>query len=72
MKVSVIVKPGSKKGDVIEEVSGGLVVFLRAKAHDGEANKSLVKILAKHFGVAQTRIKLVSGSKSRKKVMEII
>ena len=41
MKIPVFVKPGSKKGDLVEVVSDGLIVFLRAKAVDGGRGQKL-------------------------------
>ena len=72
MKISVTAKPGSSKGPLVESVDDGLVVYLREKAHDGEANDALVKVLAKHFGVAKGRVVIVAGGKSRKKLVEIV
>ena len=73
MIVVVNVKPGSKKGPLIEKNSEGeLVVFLREKAHDGEANEGLVKLLAKYYGAAKSRIIIVRGQKSHRKVVEIV
>ena len=71
MIVVVNVKPGSKKGPLIEKNSEGeLVVFLREKAHDGEANTALIKLLADYFEVPKTTIKIKSGANSRKKLIE--
>lgn len=72
----VIVKPGSSQEKIIEsasegeEYSGELTVFLRAKPHDGEANTALIRLLAKHFDVPKTTIKVVRGQKSRTKIIE--
>ncbi|MBQ3274851.1 DUF167 domain-containing protein [Candidatus Saccharibacteria bacterium] len=72
MLVSVIVKPGSKKGPKIEEnPDKSLTVFLRERAHDGEANEALVKLLAAHFDVPKTSIKIRSGLASRRKLVEL-
>ena len=72
MKIAVFVKPGSKKGDLVEVTGEGLTVFLRAKAVDGAANQALIRVLAKHFGVAKSQIAIVNGQKSRKKLVEVV
>lgn len=72
MKIEVMVKPGSRKGPLIVEQDGGLVVYLREKPHDGEANAALVRMLAEHYGVARGCVAIVGGGKSRKKVVEIL
>ena len=71
MIITVRVKPGSKKGDIVEQTGEReYVIFLRARAHDGEANNSLVKILSDYFDVPKTSIKIKSGAASRTKVIE--
>ena len=71
MKYNVLVKPGSKKGPLVERIDNNLVVYLREKPHDGEANEALIKILAKYFNVAKSSVKIVGGVKSRKKIVDI-
>lgn len=66
-----MVKPGSKKGPLVEDLGDYLVVYLREKPHDGEANEALVKILSKHFNMPKTSIKIVNGAKSRRKTIEL-
>lgn len=70
MKYSVIVKPGSKVEKIVDD-GEKLTVFIHARAHDGEANKAVIEILAKHFRVAKSQIEIVAGSKSKKKIVEI-
>ncbi len=76
MKYSIVVKPGSSQEKVAENfpateaTPGELTVYLRAKPHDGEANTALVKVLAKHFKVPKTSIKIIQGAKSRHKIVE--
>ena len=50
----------------------GLVVYLHARAHDGEANEALVEALSEYFEVSKTMIDIRRGRKSRKKLVEII
>ena len=71
MKYEVFVKPGSKKGPLIEETPAGLTVFIPEKAHDGEANAALVKLLAKHFSVSKSQVEIIRGAHSRHKLVEI-
>ena len=55
----------------MQESEDVLVVYLHARPHDGEANKSLIAVLAKHFGVPKSSVKIVLGQKSRTKIVEI-
>ena len=70
MKYAVKVKPGSSQEKVVVD-GDSLTVWLHARAHDGEANKAVVKVLAKYFGVAKSRVEIVRGEKSRVKIVEI-
>ena len=67
---SVTVKPGSSQEKIVENTDGALTIYLRAKPHDGEANVALVKLIAKHFNVPKTSIRVIRGVKSRHKVIE--
>lgn len=67
---SVIVKPGSSQEKILQTGENELTVYLRAKPHDGEANEALIKILAKHFSISKTSIKIIRGQKSRIKTIE--
>lgn len=71
MRYTLTVKPGSSREEVRENSPDEMVVYLRAKPHDGEANVALVKLLAKHFKVPKTSIKIINGVKSRRKIIEI-
>lgn len=70
MKYSIIVKPGSKVEKIISD-GENLTVFIHARAHDGEANKAVVEKLAKYFHVSKSQVEIVSGLKSKKKIIEI-
>ena len=71
MKISVRVKPGSKGVTRLErQEDGSYVAFLHARAHDGEANAELMKLLSKELGVPKTELEIVAGAKGRDKVIE--
>ena len=72
MIITVKVKPGSKKGDKLEKCEdGSLVAYLRARAHDGEANTALLELIADEFNVPKPSIKIKSGLSSRLKRIEL-
>ena len=65
-------KPGSKKGPLIEaNDEGSLTIFLQERAVDGAANEGLVALLAKHFEVSKSKVQIVSGFTSRIKRIEV-
>ncbi len=69
-KYFVTVKPGSSQERIVETAKNELTIYLRAKPHDGEANTALIKLLAKHFDVPKTTIKILRGNHSRIKTIE--
>lgn len=72
MKVAVTVKPGSKKGPLVEQANdGSLTVYVRERAIEGAANAAVIKLLAAHYGVAKSRITLVAGGKAKRKLIEV-
>ena len=71
MKYNIVVKPGSKTEEVTE-TTDGLLIRTHARAHDGEANAAVVKLLAKHFGVSKSQVSITAGMKSKHKVVEIL
>ena len=71
MIIAVRVKPGAKGALGVEKVGETYVVRLKEKAHDGEANEGLVRVLAEYFGVAKSHVTIVGGAKSHLKKVEI-
>ena len=70
--VSVRVKPGSKKGPLVEAgPDGALTIYVRERAVEGKANDAVVALLAKHLGVPRSRFELASGATSRMKRFRI-
>lgn len=72
MQYVVHVKPGSKKGPLVEQDSSGqLTLFVRERAVDGKANDAVVALLAEHLGVSKTRVVVVRGHAARIKTLRV-
>lgn len=70
--VVVRVKPGSKKGPLVETgADGELTVFVRERAIEGKANDAVIRLLAEHFGVPRSALALISGATGRLKRFRI-
>ena len=70
--VVVRVKPGSRKGPLVEtDDDGQLTVYVREPAIDGKANAALIRVLAEHFGVTRSRVEMMSGAGARIKRFRI-
>lgn len=72
MKISVIVHPNSKKPRIEKDLLGTLHVYVKDPPLDGKANQAVIEALAEHFRVSKSQIKLLSGFKSKIKVLEIM
>lgn len=72
MKISVQLKPNSRhREEVVTNDDGSLTIYTKAPAIEGRANLAAVKLLAKHFGVAPSKVKIVCGAASKYKVFEV-
>ena len=71
MKITVIVKAGAKVSGVVNGANGAYAVSVKSQAKQGKANTELVGLLADYFGVARSSVKIISGLKSRNKVINI-
>lgn len=67
-KINVRVMPRAKKNRIVEEV-GRLKVYLTAPPVDGQANEALIKLLAEHYKIRKSGIRIVQGEKGRDKVV---
>lgn len=72
MKISVHLKPNSRHHEeVVPNDDGSLTIYTKASAIEGRANLAAGKLLAKYFGVAPSRVKLLRGATSKYKVFNI-
>ncbi len=69
--MKVRVKPGSKKELVRELSEGEFEVRVCAPPERGRANERLIELVAEHFGVSKSRVRIVRGERSREKLLEI-
>jgi uncharacterized protein (TIGR00251 family) len=72
VKFAIRVKPGAKR----DKVGGrhgddALVVAVAAPAVEGKANDAVRKALAMAFGVRRQDVTIVTGERSRDKVVEL-
>ncbi|MDW2958503.1 MAG: DUF167 domain-containing protein [Alphaproteobacteria bacterium] len=71
MKVNVRVIPRAKLNRVEVQPDGTLRVHTTTAPTDGKATADVIKMLAEHYNVPKTSIKLVRGATSRDKVFEL-
>ncbi len=71
MRISVRAKPGSKKEEVKELAPDRLEVKVSAPPEKGSANERVIELLAEHYGVRRSAVKILRGHSSREKLIEI-
>lgn len=49
-----------------------IVIGLKSKPIKGEANKELIKKVAKHFQISTSKVLIKKGHKSTEKIIEIL
>ena len=72
MRLFIKVKTRSKKPGVEKLDESNFVVRVKEAPVEGRANEAVIKALAENLKMAGWRIKILSGSTSSNKVVEII
>jgi len=70
MKIQVKVKPSSKTEELSQK-GDTFIVKVKEPPKEGKANQAVIKLLAEHFGVPQSQVRILSGFRSRNKVIEV-
>lgn len=72
MQIFATLKPNSKhREEVAPNDDGSVTIYTKAPAIENRANEAAVKLLATHFGVSKSQVKLVRGQTSKHKVFEV-
>lgn len=71
MNLQIIVKPGSKVQKIVKNPDGTLTVYCHARAHGGEANTAVIKLVADYLDTPKSKIKILRGQKSPHKLLKI-
>ncbi|HEX8986003.1 MAG TPA: DUF167 domain-containing protein [Bryobacteraceae bacterium] len=72
MLLRIKVKPGSKKPRIEEDAAGAFTIHLKSPPVDGKANEELIAVLAAHFRVPKSRVRIKNGLVARSKLVEIL
>jgi len=70
MRVFIKVKPNSRVEEVTQD-NEEYLVKVKEPPRDGRANIAVIRLLAKYFKVSPSSVRIVSGSASRNKIIEI-
>jgi len=69
--LTIHLQPRSSRNEVVAVHGGALKIRLTSAPVDGAANAMLIKFMSKRLGVPRSDIEIVSGEKSRKKVLSV-
>jgi uncharacterized protein len=70
-RVCLYVQPGASKTQIVGMHDGLIKVRVAAPPVEGAANQALVEFVAKRLRIPKSRVRVVSGLTSRRKVLEI-
>lgn len=65
------VKPGSREEDLTEMPDGSWLARVKAPPVDGKANAALIALIAAHFGLRKTQVRIKSGASGRQKFVTL-
>lgn len=71
MYVSVRVVAGAKKESVEELARGRLNISVKEPARQNLANKRVIELVARHFALPISRVRLISGHASPAKLFSV-
>ncbi len=71
MKIFVYVKASARENNVEKIDDTTYKVLVKSPPVDGKANKDVEEILAKYLNCSKSQVYIVSGFKSKSKVVEI-
>jgi len=71
LRFAIRVQPRSSRNRVAGAVEGVLRLQVSAPPVEGAANQAVVALLAELLGVRLHRVRLVSGDRARRKIVEI-
>ena len=71
VEIDVLVVPRASRTKIVGEHESRLKVQLNAPPVDGEANRALIKLLAKTLGARKSDVQIVSGETGRRKRVRV-
>ena len=71
LRIWVTVKPQARNQEVKKIAEAEYIALVRAPAREGNANEALMALLANHFSVPKSSVKIIRGQRSRKKLVQI-
>jgi len=71
LTVKIKVEPRSSQSEVVGPYGDALKVKLTAPPVEGKANKELIEVLAREFGIPKKDVVILSGQSSKTKIVRL-
>ena len=71
VRIPVRAQPRASRSEIVGEHDGALKVRVAAPPVEGEANRELIRFLARTIGVPQSSLVIRSGASGRSKIVEV-
>lgn len=71
MYIKVKATPGAKKESVLQKSTDTLEIKVREPAERNLANRRILELVARHFGVTTGKVRMVSGHHSQSKILSV-
>lgn len=71
MKIDIITHPNARRPRIEKDLLGTLHVYVNQPPLEGKANKAVIEAVAGHFKVKKNQVRILSGEKSKNKLLEI-
>ncbi|MBU1006574.1 MAG: DUF167 domain-containing protein [Candidatus Omnitrophica bacterium] len=70
-KIKVKVITGAKKEEILKLSETEYKIKVSCPPEKGKANQRIIRLLSDKFGVAKSRIRIISGKTNSRKIVEI-
>jgi uncharacterized protein len=70
-RLEVYVQPCASKTEIAGLHDGRVKIRLAARPIDGAANAELISFVAARLGIAKSKVRVVAGESSRRKVLQV-
>ncbi len=71
LTIKIKVEPRSSKSGIVGPYGDAFKVKLTSPPVEGKANKELIEVLAKAFGIAKKDVEIISGQSSKNKIVKL-
>lgn len=71
MLIKVKVFPNSRKQEIQEKSNNSLIVFVKSKPKDNQANFEMLSLVSDKLGVPISKIRIIKGAKEQNKIIQI-